>query len=69
MFAFEMSKTTSEKPKLDKLIKIRLRDDGVVVFYREGSPRMGVRCSPATEAMFEAIESVYAEAVALEVTI
>lgn len=69
MFAFEMSKTTNEKPKLDKLIKIRLRDDGVVVFYREGCPRMGVRCSPATEAMFKSIELVYSEAVPLEVSI
>jgi hypothetical protein len=69
MFAFEMSKGKNEKTKLGKLIKIRLRDDGVVVFYREGSPRMGVRCSPATEAMFKAIESVYEDAVALEVSI
>lgn len=68
MFLIEMSET--EKPKLTKMIKLRLRDDGVVVFYMSGGqPRMGVRESDKTRVMFEAIESAFADAVALEVSI
>ena len=70
MFQVEMSETKNEKPKLSKMVKLRRRDDGVVVFYMAaGEPRMGVRSGPKTEAMFEAIDAAYADAVALEVSI
>jgi hypothetical protein len=52
-----------------KHINIRHRADGVVVFYSDGSPRVGLREGPVTEAMYEAIEAAHAEAVALEVSI
>jgi hypothetical protein len=65
-----MSETKNEKPKLAKMVKLRRRDDGVVVFYMaSGEPRMGVRESDRTRAMFEAIEAAYADAIALEVSI
>ena len=69
MFPVEMSETKKEKPELGNLIKLRQRADGVVVFYADGQPRMGVREGPKTVAMFEAIEAAYAGAVSLEVTI
>ncbi len=69
MFPVEMSETKKEKPELGNLIKLRQRADGVVVFYADGSPRVGVRRGPKTVAMFAAIEAAYADAVALEVSI
>ncbi len=69
MFPLVTQETENENPKLGSLIKIRCRADGVVVFYADGSPRMGVRKGPKTRLMFEAIDAAYADAVALDVSI
>ena len=61
--------TETRKTAVGKLIKLRRRTDGVVVFYTDGSPRMGVREGPKTELMFDAIEAAFADAVALDVSI
>lgn len=69
-FTAEMPETKNDKPELGKMIKLRRRDDGVVIFYMaSGEPRMGVREGSKTEAMFKAIDAAYADAVALEVKI
>jgi len=61
--------TGSKKTAVGKLIKLRRRTDGVVVFYEDGCPRMGVREGPKTSVMFDAIEAAIADAVALDVSI
>lgn len=66
---FVTQETENKKTAVGKLIKLRRRTDGVVVFYEDGCPRMGVREGPKTESMFEAIEAALADAVALDVSI
>lgn len=63
-------KNTSGRPDLSNYVIIRFRNDGVVAWTMgPGEPRMGVRSGPKTEAMREAIEAAYADAISLEVKI
>ena len=65
---FQSVEAESTKTKQTTEVSIRLRRDGIVIFYgAKGEPRLGVRENPKTVAMFEAIELARADAVPLEV--
>lgn len=70
MFQSMALESSDNKPQLTNSVSLRWREDGVVVFYMgKGEPRMGVRSGPKTEALRDALESAYIDAVSLEVSI